>query len=393
MKIAVLNFDTMKRLYTVLPLFCMLAAAWPAAAQFSIDEVDAKQSDVRFRDEVKTTSANADYFSPARYRAERAAIRKERNTLEFGGGLMGALTNYNDPWVAVSGGDNSIALTANLFLNHTFTKNLFTIETKVIGKFGYNRMKVEVTNDDGETTSNGRWFKNQDEFEMSTAPSFKMSKNWSYGAIVKFRSQFANGYVSRTQQELEDRKSRFMTPGYLDASLGVTYKCPHPKFPIVVNLSPIALNATYARNERIRKDNGFAYGIEDVDKRSKYEGGSSIQIDFDRTFGKTEFLRYRTMLYGFYGWITDMGQDNKIRHYGEYKAKLEEWEAGDKNIKDKPRLPIHPVVRWTNTIDIKATKYLSTSLSFELYYNRAQNMQVQTKTLLSVGLSYTFKNK
>ena len=99
------------------------------------------------------------------------------------------------------------------------------------------------------------------------------------------------------------------------------------------------------------------------------------------------------MIYGFYGWITDIGQDNKIRRYGEYKAKLEEWENGDKDIKDKPRLPIHPVVRWTNTIDIKATKYLTTTLSFELYYNRAQNLQVQTKTLLSVGLSYTFKNK
>ena len=30
---------------------------------------------------------------------------------------------------------------------------------------------------------------------------------------------------------------------------------------------------------------------------------------------------------------------------------------------------------------------------FQLYYNRAQNVSVQTRTLLSVGLSYTFKNK
>ncbi len=51
------------------------------------------------------------------------------------------------------------------------------------------------------------------------------------------------------------------------------------------------------------------------------------------------------------------------------------------------------MVRWTNTIDIKATKYLSTTFNFELYYNRAQNVKVQTKMLLSVGLSYTFKNK
>lgn len=383
----------MKRFYSVLPLLYLLAAACPAAAQFSIDEVNARHSDVTFHDRVKPTAVDVDYFNLARYRAERAAIRKERNTLEFGGGLMGALTNYNDPWVDVSGGDNSIALTANLFLNHTFTKHLFSVETKFIGKFGYNRMKVETTDDNGETTSKGEWFKNQDEFEISTAPSFKMSKNWSYGAIVKFRSQFVDGYKSRTEQDRTDRKSTFMTPGYLDASLGVTYKCPNPKFPIVINLSPIALNATYARNTTIRKDNGFAYGIEDPDKRSKYEGGSSVQIDFDRTFGKSEFLRYRTMLYGFYGWITDIGQNNKYRSYHAYLDAMNTWESGDKDIKKKPHLPIHPVVRWTNTIDIKATKYLSTSLSFELYYNRAQNLDVQTKTLLSVGLAYTFKNK
>ena len=277
---------------------------------------------------------------------------------------------------------------ATFNLKHIFTKDLFTIETKFNAKLGYNRMKVTV--DDNEE---GIWFKNQDEFEISTAPSFKMTKNWSYGVIAKFRSQFVNGYKSRTEQEEKDLKSKFMTPAYLDISLGITYKSPKEKFPITVNMSPLALNATFAESDLIRKDNGFAYGIEDPDKTSKYEGGSSVQIDFDRTFGKTGYLRYRTMLYGFYGWITDIGQKNKISDYSKYLAAFEKWNAGDKDIKDKPRLPIHPIVRWTNTIDIKATKFLTTTLSFELYYNRAQNVDVQTKTLLSVGLTYTFKNK
>ena len=78
------------------------------------------------------------------------------------------------------------------------------------------------------------------------------------------------------------------------------------------------------------------------------------------------------------------------KRWDDYHAALKEW---DGNIKTKPRLPIHPTVRWENTIDIKATKFLTTSLSFQLYYNRAQNSSIQTKTLLSVGLSYTFKNK
>ncbi len=79
-----------------------------------------------------------------------------------------------------------------------------------------------------------------------------------------------------------------------------------------------------------------------------------------------------------------------MRKWDDYKQALEEW---DGNIKHKPRLPIHPTERWENTIDIKATKFLTTSISFQLYYNRAQNTSIQTKTMLSVGLSYTIKNK
>lgn len=387
----------MKYFYRFVASFAALAASLPAAAQITIDEVNARQENVTFKDELKPIVVETEYFNLARYKAERAAIRKERNYLEFGGGLQGGLTSYNDPWISVSGGDNSIALTAKLFLKHVFTKNLFSIETKFNASLGYNRMKVETTTKDADGNdvkdSEGVWFKNQDEFVVSVAPSFKLTKNWSYGSIIQFRSQFVNGYKSRTEQKKEHLKSKFMTPGYLDVSFGITYKSPKPKFPIVVNLSPIALSGTFAESTLIRKTNGFAYGIEDPDKTSKYEGGSSIQIDFDRTFGKSGFLRYRTTLFSFYGWITDIGQKNKISNYAEFREVYEKWEADGKNIKNKPRLPIHPTVRWENTIDIKATKYLSTTFSFQLYYNRAQNLDVQTRTLLTVGVTYTFKNK
>lgn len=393
----------MKYFYLLFGLIPALLAGNPAFAQISIDEVDAKEDKVTFQDKLKSTSVDVDYFSLARYKAERAAIRKERNYLEIKADLQGSLTSYNDSWIAVSGGDNSIALTATLFLKHTFTKNLFTVETIFNAKMGYNRMRVETTNDDGSTDSNGVWFKNQDEFDISVSPAFKMSKNWSYGSIFKFRSQFVNGYVSRTEQERKHLKSTFMTPGYLDISFGFTYNCPVKKFPIVINLSPLSLNATFAESDWIRrrqvdKDGNeikpaYSYGIEDPDKTSKYEGGSSIQIDFDRTFGKSNYLHYKTRISGFYGWMTDLGQKNKIRDYTEYRLAYEKWLSGGQNIKDKPRLPIHPTVRWENTLEIYATKYIKTTLNFQLYYNRAQNLDVQTNTQLLVGLTYTFKNK
>lgn len=391
----------MKRLHTLLAALILLVSGLPAAAQISIDEVKAEPQDVKFRDELKSTSVDVDYFSLARYKAERAAIRRERNDLEIGTGLQGTLTSYNDPWISVSGGDNSIALVATFNLRHLFKKNLFSIETKFSAKIGYNRMKVETTDSEsGETVSNGVWFKNQDELLFWVNPAFTLAKNWTYGSTFQFRSQFVNGYKSRTEQEREHLKSTFLSPGYLDISLGLTYKSPHPKFPIAVNISPVAMSAVFVESATIRnnswdsnKPGWESYGLASAEETSKYEGGSSVEINFDRTFGKTGYLRYRTTLFSFYGWITDIGKPNKIRDYSDYENAYAEWEAAGKDPKTKPWLPIHPTVRWTNTLDIKTTKFITTTVSFQLYYNRAQNVDVQTQTLLSVGLTYTFKNK
>lgn len=390
----------MKRSLVLLAGIFLLVSTLPAAAQISIDEVNAEPSDVKFHDALKSTSVDVDYFSLARYRAERAAIRRERNDLEISAGLQGTLTSYNDPWISVSGGDNSIALVASFNLRHLFKKNLFSIETKASAKLGYNRMKVETTNAENEPVSNGVWFKNQDEFVIWVNPAFKLAKNWSYGSTFQFRSQFVNGYKSRTEQEREHLKSSFLSPGYLDISLGLTYKSPQPKFPIAVNFSPVAMSAVFVESSRIRsnswdsnKPGWESYGLASEDMTSKYEGGSSVEINFDRTFGKTGYLRYRTTVYTFYGWITDVGQPNRYNDYNRYVDALRAWEQNGSDPKLKPRLAIHPTVRWTNTVDIKATKFLTTTLSFQLYYNRAQNLSVQTETLLSVGLTYTFKNK
>lgn len=391
----------MKKIYPVFALLALLTLTLPAAAQISIDieQPQTTPPPTILDPGVKNDGVDpGSYFSPARYRAERAAIRKERNTLELGGGLMGSVASYSDSWIETSGGDNSIGLTGTLYLQHTFTKNRFSIETRFDAKFGFNRMNVETENTDGVTSSQGVWFKNQDEFQISTSPAYSLGKHWAIASIIKFRSQFANGYVSRSQQTVNDRKSTFMAPGYLDISGGFTYTCPSQKFPIKVNVSPLALSAIFVESSSIRhnvwddKPGWQAYGLVNPDQTSKYEGGSSIQLDFDRTFGKKGVFRYRTTLFSFMGWLSNLNSKNRYSNFENYKNAVQAWENSGA-VGNKPTLTIHPTVRWENTLDIKATKYLSTTLSFQLYYNRAQNYDIQTQLLLSVGLTYTFKNK
>lgn len=383
-----------KALYTLFALVALMATE-RASAQFTIDNVKTRPASkelVKQTDTVTRSEVSTEYFNQARYRAERAAIRKERNKFEFTSSIQGTMTSYNDAWIANSGGDNSVAALAKLLLKHNFKKGKFTIDNKIDAKFGYNRMKVETKVNDSLITNKGVWFKNQDEFLLETKPAITFSKNWDFSSIIKFRSQFASGYKSRTEQEQKHRKSGMLSPAYFDVSLGLTYTCPKKGFPIKINLAPLAMNATFVRNELVR-ENGYLYGMANKDKTSKWEGGSSIQVDFDRKWGKREWFRYRTTLYTFSGWMTNIGLENKVRKYGDYVEAYDKWVAAGKVSADKPILPVHPTVRWENTISLKASKYFTTDISFQLYYNRAQHLKLQTQTLLSVGLSYTFKNK
>jgi hypothetical protein len=345
----------MKKIFAILAL-AMLLPATNLFAQVSVDNVAAAEDKVVFENNMKEADVSVDIDSEAKRRAERLMIRKERNTLDFTANLHGSLTAFSESWQAA--GDNTITVLASVNFLHTYKKGRFTLTNNAVGKFGYNNMKIDLNG-----KQRGVWFKNVDEIALSTSPQWALVKNWSYGANVKFRTQFAPGYDARGDKQLgNQRVSNFMTPGYLDASLGFTYILPSEKFPLKVNLAPIAMSATYRTDLDTSKDYGVAAPL-----RQKYEGGLSVQLDFDKTWGKSGWLRYRTTAYSFYGWITGLASH-------KFSETL-------------------PTLRWENTFDIKATKYISTQIYVQLYYNSAECSKLQLQSMLSVGLTYTFKNK
>lgn len=361
----------MKRFSTLLVLLTLLCSA-NLYAQVSGNEVTSKSETTEFDNNMKSMAVDANYVSQAKIKADRLALRKERNTVDFTANLHGSLTAFSKSWQAA--GDNTITILANVNFLHTYKKGRFNLTNTASAKFGYNNMKIDLK---GDGVQKGVWFKNVDEISLATSPQWDMVKNWTYGANVKFRTQFAPGYGARgDKQNGISRVSNFMTPGYLDASVGFTYILPSEKFPLKVNLAPMAMSATYRHDLSTSKD----YGVSDG-HTSKYEGGLSVQLDFDKTWGKNGWLRYRTTAYSFYGWITDISAKKK------FVAK--ELEDGTMSKYQH----VVPTLRWENTIDIKATKYISTQIYFQFYYNKAEINKLQVSSMLSVGLTYTFKNK
>ena len=171
----------MKKLYTLIALTLLSTVC--AVAQVSIDEVNTKEEKPEFSNDMKTEKIDANYFSDATHRAEKAALRKERNTIDFSANLQGSLTAYSKSWQA--SGDNAITIIASINFLHTYKKGRFTLSNAASAKFGYNNMKTDVGNGEQKAL----WLKNVDELVLSTSPQWDMVKNWKYGANVKFRTQ------------------------------------------------------------------------------------------------------------------------------------------------------------------------------------------------------------
>lgn len=377
-----------------------LVCSAEAKAQFSVeDDTKTTKGKVEFVDRVKEMDASADYYSEAAARAERRRIRNERNYLEVNAKLQGSMTSYNDAWTTSRGGDNAMTVLGTFSLKHTFKKGDFTIATDASARYGYNRIKVENESGKGK----GIWFKNIDEFWVQTQPAHKIRKNWDMSALIKFRSQFSGTYLSRTEQSDDDVISSLFTPGYLDISVGFTFKSPQSKFPIEISLNPLSTSGAWATNDKVRhyyKDIKGAttwFGI-DIDKNSLFTGGSSVNIKFSRKWGKSEWFSYDTNLYCYYGWLTNVGRASKIRRYNHYLKDLKAWESAGSIEANKPTavpafVCLHPTIEWRNTISFRASKYFSTDIYLQLNYDKAQNTSVQLYSMLTLGLTYTFKNK
>ena len=328
----------MKILFFLFPVFFSCTAV----AQFSISKVEPSAVETRARaDSVRQTEYRNDFFSKALWEAERRKLRKERNAIELNLGLQGTQTKFVN-WAG--GGDNTLAARTTLYFRHQHTRERFGLDYKVEARYGFNVIEK-------------RAFKNEDEFKLNVQTTWKMHKNWSYAATANLRSQFSIGYKSRTDST---KVSTFMAPGFFDISVGFNYK--KEGSPFNITISPVAGSVVMVLDEYLRENGVGGKGLNGLElgKRSKGQVGLSVRIDFDKEFFK-QIFRYRWSLYSF------------------------------TNIKTPP------TVRWENTFEIKATRFLSTTVYALFYYDKYANTpkpeRPQLNYSLSVGLSYKITNK
>jgi hypothetical protein len=254
-----------------------------------------------------------------------------------------SLTNWS------AGGENALSTTAIVNLFGNYRKDKVAWDNTL--DLGYGFLK----------NGKSKLRKNEDKIELNSKFGYKAFGKVFYTALVNYRSQFTEGYNYPNDSV---SVSQFMAPGYLSISLGMDYK---PTDYFSVYLSPATGKFTFVSSQKLA-DLG-AYGVEPAviesgvvvkkGKKVRPEFGASLSTRIQKDLTKSINLASKLALFNNY---TDKVKENR--------KKVD--------------------VVWEVMVNIKAGKYLTTSIMTNLIYDWNVIDKIQFKEVFGIGLSYKF---
>ena len=256
-----------------------------------------------------------------------------------------SLTN----WAA--GGDNSLSGNALINVSANYAKDKVSWENTLTLGFGLIKQGSDPTR------------KSDDQIDLASKLGLKASDKWFYTGLLGLKTQFAQGYDNPGDAN-RLKISNFMSPGYLNLSLGMDYK---PSEVFSLFLSPLSTKFTFVLDEDLSAAGSFGL---DPGKTSRAEFGAYIKMAF-----KKEILKNVTL-------------DTKVDFFSNYL--------------DNPQ---KVDVNWDLLLTFTINDYLSASLLTQFIYDYdikfgtdttgdgvpdTFDAKVQFKELFGLGLTYSF---
>ncbi len=260
-------------------------------------------------------------------------------------------------WAA--GGNNNINMVAAGNVSFLYKNGPFAWDSNIDTDFGESYVE----------NSKHAWQKTNDKLNLSTKFGWEMAKSWYLTALGSFKTQYAYGYDY--SQDVLSPISQIMTPSYTDLSVGIDWK-PNSIFTIYV--SPIAGRITTATNDQLREK---YFGI---DYYNKFLVDGICTRNYQAEFGASLKAGVN------YDAIENLKIISTVTVFTPYSAKP------------------HVDLDWDFSISYQFLKVLNVSLGTQLkYYDRvlfdklddagnviAQGPRVQFKTILGLGIGYSF---
>ncbi len=255
--------------------------------------------------------------------AKKDSVKKD-TSWEVGGIINIAFTQISlTNWAA--GGQNSIGLSSIASMHANYKKNKISWLNSIDMGYGFQRL------------DNTPLQKTTDKIEATTNIGYHVFDHTIAGLLLNFKSQFAPGYQSTTEDIL---LSKFMAPGYATIAAGLTY---NPNKNLSIFLSPATLKYTFVENQMLADagDYGVTPAVYDT-------AGHKIQD------GKQILVQAGAYFKGNYSATVCKGitLTTNLELFSNY-------------IKD----PQNIVVDWTNLIQFKVNKWISVTINTELIYD------------------------
>lgn len=202
--------------------------------------------------------------------------------------------------------------------------------------------------------------KTDDNIILQTKFTQRFSKKFRFSAIGVFRTQLLNGYKFRADplnegEELRDKISGFMAPGYLSLNLGFDYQ---PSDALSVSLAPTSGKFTFVSDQTLA-DAG-AFGVS-AGEHSRAEFGANLLVAVDLPV--MENISWKSSL-------------NLFSNYDEFGT---------------------IDVNWESLVVMKVNKWFNSSFGTQLIYDKdilitqedgSLDSAVQFKHVLNFGLNF-----
>ncbi len=276
---------------------------------------------------------------------EAPEIKKRHWIRDFRTSLQFSQAYISPNWY--QGGTNALNMLFNIYynvkLNQAYHPNLLFEST-----FQY---KLGINSAPDDTIRN--YAINEDILQINSTFGVKAARRWYYSVTAQFKTQVLNSYTSNTRT----LRSAFLSPGELNAGLGMTYNYANTKktFQFDASISPLSYNMRTCINSRL---NPSDFGIDGRGK-AVHKFGSSAECKL--TWKWSYNITYLSRLYLF----TDYD-----RGYAD----------------------------WENTVLFEINKFLTSQLNVNLRYDSSTPPvadhpdwhKLQVKEIISIGFAYKF---
>lgn len=276
--------------------------------------------------------------------------------------LNGSQSAFSN-WAA--GGQNTIAVTAMYDIQAIYKKKKVTWKSGANLAYGISKIRKEP------------WRKTDDNIELFTNLGYDIyKKKLDVSWLTNFRTQFDRGFNLPNDSVYV---SKFLAPGYLQTGLGIDY---HPIENLQIYVAPITGKFTFVNDTRLA--NAGAFGVKaavyddagdlvTAGKKFRAELGASMKILYTQSIMENITLKTRLELFSNY-----LKNPQNIDVNGELLVnfKINKWFQANLAVN----------IIYDDDIDIGIDSDDDGNIDYS-------GPRTQIKEVLSLGVSYTFKNR